>query len=110
MALRYYGLVYYGLNYLSGKLQEGIAQLGVAERKPLEGIAQLRVAEGSLDPYAKEGDATTVAGDQEAIPPVMSRAWCCVYQVLCYLPCNLNAVPACRINLPTNDSSISGRL
>ena len=77
MALHYYGLVYYGLHYLGGKLQEGIARLEVAERKPqeeiarlevaerkpLEGIAQLVVEEGSLDPYAKEGDATTVAGD-----------------------------------------------
>jgi len=40
---------------------EGIARLGVAERKPLEGIARLGVEEGSLDPYAKDGDATTVA-------------------------------------------------
>ena len=91
MVLHYYGLVYYVLNYLGGKLQEGIAQLGVAERKQpegiaqlgvaerkqpegiaqlgvaerksLEGIAQLGVVEGSLDPFAKDGDATTVAGD-----------------------------------------------
>jgi len=48
---------------LGGKLQEGIARLEVAERRPLEGIAQLRVEEGGLDPYAKDGDATTVAGD-----------------------------------------------
>jgi len=61
LALHYYGLVYYGLHYLGGKLQEGIARLEVAERKPLEGIAQLGVEEGSLDPYAKDGDATTVA-------------------------------------------------
>jgi len=77
LVLNYYGLVYYVLNYLGGKLQEGIAQLGVAERKQpegiaqlgvaerksLEGIAQLGVVEGSLDPFAKDGDATTVAGD-----------------------------------------------
>jgi len=77
LVLHYYGLVYYVLNYLGGKLQEGIAQLGVAERKQpegiaqlgvaerksLEGIAQLGVVEGSLDPFAKDGDATTVAGD-----------------------------------------------
>tara|TARA_B100000586_G_C19984945_1_gene373676 strand:- start:279 stop:479 length:201 start_codon:yes stop_codon:yes gene_type:complete len=56
-------LHYYGLHYSGGKLQEGIAQLGVAERKPFERIAQLGVEEGSLDPYAKEGDATTVGGD-----------------------------------------------
>jgi len=48
---------------LGGRLQEGIGRLEVAERKPLEGIAQLGVEEGSLDPYAKDGDATTVAGD-----------------------------------------------
>jgi len=63
LVLHYYGLVYYVLNYLGGKLQERIAQLGVAERKSLEGIAQLGVVEGSLDPFAKDGDATTVAGD-----------------------------------------------
>jgi hypothetical protein len=79
LAQHYCGLVYYGLNYSGGKLQERIAQLGVAERKPLEGIAQLQVEKGSLDPYAKDGDATTVAGDLEAIPPAMSAAWCCVY-------------------------------
>ena len=75
MALHYYGLVYYGLHYLGGKLQEGIARLGaaerkpqegiarleVAERKPLERIAQLEVEEGGLDLSAKDGDATTVA-------------------------------------------------
>jgi len=61
LALHYYGLVYYGLHYLGGKLQEGIARLEVAERKPLEGIARLGVEEGGLDPYAKDGDATTVA-------------------------------------------------
>ena len=75
MALHYYGLVYYGLHYLGGKLQERIARLGaaerkpqeeiarleVAERKPLERIAQLEVEEGGLDLSAKDGDATTVA-------------------------------------------------
>jgi hypothetical protein len=75
LALHYYGLVYYGLHYLGGKLQEGIARLGaaerkpqeeiarleVAERKPLERIAQLEVEEGGLDLSAKDGDATTVA-------------------------------------------------
>jgi hypothetical protein len=54
-------LHYYGLHYLGGKLQEEIAQLEVAERKPLEGIAQLGVEEGGLDLSAKGGDATTVA-------------------------------------------------
>ena len=63
---------------MGGKLQGRIPQLGVAERKPLEEIAQLGVEEESLDSYAKEGDSTTVAGDHEAIPPVMSGAWCCV--------------------------------
>ena len=63
MTLHYYGLVDYGLHNSGGKLQEEIAQLGDAERKPLEGIAQLGVEEGSLDLYAKDGDATTVAGD-----------------------------------------------
>jgi len=48
---------------LGGRLQEGIARLEVAERKPFEGIAQLGVEKGGLDPYAKDGDATTVAGD-----------------------------------------------
>tara|TARA_B100001765_G_scaffold173094_1_gene115851 strand:- start:299 stop:445 length:147 start_codon:yes stop_codon:yes gene_type:complete len=48
---------------LGGRLQEGIGRLEVAERRPLEGIAQLGAEEGSLDPYAKDGDATTVAGD-----------------------------------------------
>tara|TARA_B100000749_G_scaffold168824_1_gene130012 strand:- start:343 stop:489 length:147 start_codon:yes stop_codon:yes gene_type:complete len=48
---------------LGGRLQEGIARLEVAERRSLDGIAQLGVEEGSLDPYAKDGDATTVAGD-----------------------------------------------
>ena len=33
------------------------------ERELLERAVQLRVETGSLDPYAKEGDATTVAGD-----------------------------------------------
>jgi len=61
LALHYYGLVYYGLHYLGGKLQEGIARLEVAERKPLERIAQLEVEEGGLDLSAKDGDATTVA-------------------------------------------------
>jgi hypothetical protein len=61
LALHYYGLVDYGLHYLDGKLQEEIAQLEVAERKPLEGIAQLGVEEGGLDLSAKDGDATTVA-------------------------------------------------
>ena len=61
MTLHYYGLFDYGLHYLGGKLQEEIAQLGVAERKPLEGIAQLGVEEGGLDLSAKGGDATTVA-------------------------------------------------
>ena len=63
MTLHYYGLFDYGLHYLGVKLQEGIARLEVAERKPLEGVAQPGVEEGSLDPYAKDGDATTVAGD-----------------------------------------------
>jgi len=48
---------------LGGRLQEEIARLEVAERRPLEGVAQLGVEEGSLDLYAKGGDATTVAGD-----------------------------------------------
>tara|TARA_Y100001001_G_C7705041_1_gene201174 strand:- start:282 stop:473 length:192 start_codon:yes stop_codon:yes gene_type:complete len=61
LALHYYGLVYHGLHYLGGKLQEEIARLEVAERKPLEGIAQLEVEEGRLDLSAKDGDATTVA-------------------------------------------------
>jgi len=61
LALHYYGLVNYGLHYLGGKLQEEIAQLEVAERKPLEGIAQLGVEEGGLDLSAKDGEATTVA-------------------------------------------------
>ena len=49
------------------------------ERELLERVAQFRVETESLDPYAKEGDATTGAGDQEAIPLVMSGAGCCVY-------------------------------
>jgi hypothetical protein len=35
----------------------------VEERELLERVPQLRVETGSLDSYAKEGDATTVVGD-----------------------------------------------
>ena len=43
-------------------LQREIARLGVAELELPERIAQHGSTGVSLDPYAKEGDATTVAG------------------------------------------------
>ena len=46
---------------------KGFAQFGVEKWKQ------------SLDTYAKDGDATTGTGDQEALPPVMSGVWSCVY-------------------------------